>query len=505
MKRLLHIIVALTMVGLTFQSCKKETLNNQNEEDSPVLSDEQEKLLMDSTYLLTYQFSLWNKPNMPEPTKGGDLRAYTKNFKSAEEVLASLMALTPKIGPNTQPVDRFSFIDRTNRVGEQIGQGIHRDLGLSLQALIFNEASREVGVVIRLTQKNSPAANSGLKRGMRVISVDGELLKLTVSADNRIEGNVDVANKLYSGNVSKVGVRDLATGSESDITIQGNSTYTLNPILENKVITLDAGNKKVGYLAYTSFVSVISNQQPNRFHQDLTAAFNTFSGAGIDELVVDLRYNGGGETNAAQLLTNLIIPTGNNGKIMYSYMMNELLTKSGFTDANRSDAPFKPVYINKSNSLNLKRVYFLVTSSSASASELVINALKPYMDVQIISIGNRGTYGKPVGSFGRAVMSNSARLYITSFKMANASGEGDYFNGLIGTKNNSRDTYTEALGSEKEQMLSDALYHIANGSYRATTSSNAQAKLNKSTSSLNTPIAVDLFVDKQVQGLYKLD
>ncbi|MCL8000831.1 S41 family peptidase, partial [Brucella sp. 21LCYQ03] len=121
-----------------------------------------------------------------------------------------------------------------------------------------------------------------------------------------------------------------------------------------------------------------------------------------------------------QLLTNLIVPSGHNGQIMYSYVMNDILTAGGFTDPSRTNAPFQPIKINKTNNLSLNRVYFLVTSSSASASELVINALKPYMDVQIISTQGRGTYGKPVGSFGRAVMSNAARLYITSFKMTNA-------------------------------------------------------------------------------------
>ena len=500
MKKILHFLVALALSGLTFQSCQKDAIIT-DEEIIPSIP-QQELLLMDSTYLYTYTYSLWNK-NMPEPKTTADLRNFTSTYKSAEEVLAALVALTPPLGPNNNPVDRFSFIDRTNRVGEQIGQGVYRDLGLSLQAILFDETSREVGILIRLVQKNSPAAQSGLKRGLRVLSVDGVALNLTAAANNSIAGNIDVVNKLYTGNVSHIRVRNLSSGAEQDVAITG-SAYTLNPILENKVIELPASGKKVGYLAYTSFVSVFTNQQPNNFHRDLTTAFEGFSNAGIQELVVDLRYNGGGETSAAQLLTNLIVPAGHNGQIMYSYMMNEILTAGGFTDPARANAPFQPVKINKTNALSLNRVYFLVTSSSASASELVINALKPYMDVQIISTQGRGTYGKPVGSFGRSVMSNSAIFYITSFKMTNAAGQGDYYNGLLGQKSNSRDGYLDALGSENEQMLSDALFHISNGVYRSTSTS-AQARIDRGQSVLNTSTSLDMHLDMQVQGLYLLD
>lgn len=516
MKKILLSFLLIGFLGFSFISCEKKApldpdgLEGEgNETENPDISND-EWLLMDSTYYNTFVVSLWND-HLPEPRHIGgndfDLRAFTKNYNDAEEVLEALIARTPPDSKGN-PIDRFSYIDRANRVGEEIGQGVYRNIGVSLQYMFKEKNSDAVGLYIRLVQKNSPAETAGLNRGMEILAVDGTILSLTGDVQGRVTGTTAEANKLFTGDVSTLSVTDwtLETPTTSTVTIPPVTQWNVDPIAVSNVFELEDSNKKVGYMAYTSFQSVISSGQPNGYHNDLTDLFAEYASAGIDELIVDLRYNGGGATNAAELLTNLIVPAGNTGEIMYKYNVNSILEEWGWTEDNPTNQWFPPVRVKKVGSLNLQRVYFLVTSSSASASEMVINSLKPYMDVQVISTNNRGTYGKPVGSFGIDVEDGKgkrlATLQIISFKMVNANGEGEYFSGIPGNKQNSVDNVFRALGDPQETLLYDALYHIQNGSYRANQQS---ARIMRGNRSVPVPDAIDFQIDKNIQGLYNLE
>lgn len=474
------------------------------ERNDPEPSTEQEVLLKDSTYFYSSLFNLWTaSEGFPTPMSQDDLRAFSSQYSDAEEVMSALRNLTPRIGPNGAPVDRFSFLDRTGQVSEEIGQGVHRDIGISAQLMYLSDNSSDVGLFIRLIQKNSPAETAGLYRGLQVLTVDGVRLNLSANSSGQVTGNIDVANKLLSGDVSTVTVRDWSEDREFNAAISSAASYRTDPIVASAIFD-NIGGKKVGYFAYNSFINVVTDRQPNSYYNDLTKLFADFRSHGVNELVVDLRYNGGGSTRAAELLTNLIVPAGRDGEIMYKYAVNHYLEELRWNDPDNNDAPFRPVYIQKQGALNLTRVYFLVTASSASASELVINSLKPYMQVEIISTNNRGTYGKPVGSFGWSVVDGMADLYITSFKMVNARDEGDYYAGLIGTKSNAQDNILRQLGAGNELMLGEALYHIENGSYR-TASSTQQARGSRSITVGASLRSLDVDIDPTAKGLFNLD
>lgn len=517
MKKILLSFLLIGFLGFSFISCEKKAPlgpggeeGDGNETENPDISDD-EWLLMDSTYYQTFVVSLWND-YLPEPRHIGgtdfDMRSFTKDYKNAEEVLDALIARTPP-DSDGNPIDRFSYIDRANRVGEEIGEGLYRNIGVSLQ-FMYRPGTNTVGLFIRLVQKNSPSEEAGLIRGMEVLSIDGETLRFSTDDEGYVTGSIAATNKLFTGDVGTLSINDWTTETPETKTINIPSTETwhVDPIAVSNVFELEDSNKKVGYMAYSSFQSVISSGQPNGYHNDLTDLFAEYASAGIDELIVDLRYNGGGATNAAELLTNLIVPAGNTGEIMYKYNVNSILEEWGWTEDNPTNQWFPPVRVKKVGSLNLQRVYFLVTSSSASASEMVINSLKPYMDVQVISTNNRGTYGKPVGSFGIDVEDGKgkrlATLQIISFKMVNANGEGEYFSGIPGDKQNSGDNIFRALGDPQETLLGDALYHIQNGSYRVNTPS-SQARIMRGNRSVPVPDAIDVQIDKNVQGLYNLE
>ncbi len=475
-------ILFLGLFTLCFLSCKDDKTIDKNFEN--------EVLLKDSTYYYGILLSLWTD-KLPEPPMKSedeiDLKNYTNKFDNAEAVLADLKTYMPD--------DRFSFIDRDKSVSDQIGQGVYKETGAMPIYLLDSENSTNASLYIRFVQKGSPAERAGLLRGMKILSVNG---------DKQVDYNAGQKNghklfyKFYSGETLKLEVQTVDNKTNS-ITVTG-ADYKMNPIKLSAV--LNHNDKKVGYLAYSSFISVTNQGQTNSYYQDLVNTFKSYETAGIEELVVDLRYNGGGSTETAELLANLLAPKSADKDKMYDYQINRYLTAWGWNDPKNEDAPFLPVFFNKTNNLDLSRVYFLVTESTASASELVINVLQPYMDVQIISTRNMGTYGKPVGYFGLPVVKGYADLYITSFKMTNKVGFGDYFQGLSGTKKNAVESFSLQLGDNNEGLLSEALYHISNNSYRSVAASARHRKsLNLKDSYLNEQVAQPK--DTYIKGLYK--
>ena len=448
------ILVGALLALVVAASCKKDPVNTETDKDA-----EKEILFRDSAYYYSLALSLWTD-KLPQPKLIGnepDLKSFTGKFKTAEEVLDELR--------KSATLDRFSFVDRAGTVSEEIQQGVYKETGATPIFLLESAGSTNANLYIRYVQKNSPAAKAGLIRGMRVVSING---------DTKVDYNSESANefknamKFFSGETLKLVVISPVDGKESTITVTGDA-YQIDPIMVNKVI--DHNGKKVGYMAYTSFVNLYNNQgQPNSYHTAMENAFKAFEG--VDELVIDLRYNGGGSTWSAEYLANQLVPTTHAKALMYKYKVNYVLEDAGLLQPGKA---FGPVYFDKKNTLNLKRVYFLGTKQTASASELVINSLKPYMDVQLITVrsndGSIGTYGKPVGFFESKVVHGYGSYYITSFQMVNKDEFGDYFNGLKGEKTDSYESFALQLGDPNERMFSDALYHITNGTYRSASAS----------------------------------
>jgi hypothetical protein len=169
-----------------------------------------------------------------------------------------------------------------------------------------------------------------------------------------------------------------------------------------------AGTAGVGYLELATF---ISTAEPK-----FDAAFNQFRNAGVTDLIVDLRYNGGGLVNTAELLGDYL-----GGRVAQNLLFSETLFNADQA-ANNNNAEYFEL---RNNSLILSRLFIIASRSTASASELLTNSLDPYVDV--IIVGDR-TFGKPVGQIGLEFCGSLLRP--TSFQTVNAIGFGDYFDGL---------------------------------------------------------------------------
>jgi carboxyl-terminal processing protease len=204
------------------------------------------------------------------------------------------------------------------------------------------------------------------------------------------------------------------------------------------------GNRKVGYLVFKGFI------QPS--FKELDEAVEFFNAEGIDDLILDLRYNGGGQTSVANYLASMIGGEGLAGQPFAKYLYNEnQAADENFTDNLKLVEP----------NLGLDRLITIATRATASASEMVINGLTPFMPVFIVG---SNTYGKPMGMNAWYSNDNQYAYVPVTFKIANANDEGDYFLGLP-ADSNVADDLTRAFGDPEEGMLKEALRFIETGTF----------------------------------------
>jgi carboxyl-terminal processing protease len=438
----------LVVVGFTV-SCKKSKNDPDGNGVPQGTSGTREELTKDSIYLYAQQTYYWNV-GMPSYSSFNP-----RQYNSNNAVLAALKAL-----PSTGGKDKYSFIDDGTVAGELGGVG--GDFGFS----VFFAGTNDLR--IKYVYATSPAATQGLKRGYQITKING-------STDiNTSDARIDyVVNAIFGSNATVSLTILKPDGTSQDVTVT-KGTYNIDPILFTKTYTI--GPKKVGYIVFNSFTT---NSVPG-----LDAAFAQFATDGVTELVVDLRYNGGGSVATSEAFTNLIAPVAQNGKVMYTtywtqtmqdnqatILQNQKFYAKGNDGVTRMysyfDYSYKPtiaagnqeVFAKRGTLNGLTRVYFIVTSGTASASELLINNLRPVIDVKLVG---KKTYGKPVGFFSIRIDKND--LYIPQFETKNQSNQGGYFDGMAVDKD-IFDDVTKDFGDPSEKLLAQALYYSANGGF----------------------------------------
>jgi C-terminal peptidase prc len=297
--------------------------------------------------------------------------------------------------------------------------------------------------------RGSPAQEANLSRGDRIVEVNGRSVE-SLRNSGQLETALGPAEEGVTVElvVTRGGDRFRARMTKRVVTIP---TVSLAQVYE-------AGGRRVGYIVFRNFV------EPS--YAALDAAFDELRAQNVTELVLDMRYNGGGLVGVAQHLASLIGGARTEGQVFAEYFHNDRQTS-----LNRSMR-----FEARPNALPLERLVVITTRASASASELVINALTPFMPVHVI--GDR-TYGKPVGQY--AISFCDKTLAPVSFTLRNANGEGDYFAGIAPTCATA-DDLGHQIGDPQEASLREALGFIATGRCSA-----AAAATSKTRSTSPTP------------------
>lgn len=349
--------------------------------------------------------------------------------------------------------DKFSSIDSLNVTTSNRSIGsTNYSYGMEYSVTKVNDTAYYAHVLY--TVVDSPAEEAGLQRGDWVMSFNGVPLTkqnytalLGGSAAEIVVGRYDAEQKQV------VAVDDNPRHLPEARSIDDNPVYCVK--------VFDVNATRVGYLAYNHFTpgaaySATVQGSATNYDDDLRQASTQLAAAGIDELVLDLRYNNGGYVSCAQLLATLLAPASALGQPMATLEYN---------------AHFQPVEIlldasriGQGTNLDLKRLFVLTTGETASASEMVMNCLKPYMDV--VQIGTT-TVGKNMGARSFDNVEQMVSITPMICKIYNALGESDYDKGfsptntaLIVDENKFLANFFP-LGTPDEALLSTALSYIA--------------------------------------------
>ncbi|MGJ1194469.1 S41 family peptidase [Sphingobacterium siyangense] len=453
-------LTILALTGLLVFSCKKDTPKPEPEPE-PVERTEAQ-LIKDDIYKYYKLYSLWDK-SIPDYTK--DPSQFTDKYGSADLVLDALKKMTPAHAAYPNGVfDRFSYMEGLDgyNTGATASGRLKMDTneGYGIYVQLGTEDEKTAQPIIYFVEGGSPAQKAGFKRSDFITAVNGDSdysIAVTCTASgctiNDASARDKMMNKLNAAldaGTLKLQVKHQdGTTTIKDLTYANG--YTIDPIYKDSVYTYNGNN--VGYLALSSFEEIENN---NINQQKIDAAFEKFQTQQIKSLIVDLRYNGGGYVDASAYVADKIGGAITKGKLMLKYEVNDYIKATPSINKMFQDTKFE----GKSN-LSLSKVYFLVSDRTASAAEMLINVLKPYLQVQLIASGTR-TYGKPVGFFEQVVQ-KKVSFWPVSFLLKNSADFSDYWDGFVPDKSNITDYVFVDVGDKKETMLATALNEAAPG------------------------------------------
>ena len=400
-----------------FASCSKEEIPEEKLQPNPEPAVTAADIEVESFIHRAMDFWYLYEAEIPELQDG-----YFTSTSKKNEYLASFDAPKDLYDDLQASHDRFSFMtDDYVELRKQIDENISKINGMDWGIYLFSEESDKVFGWVRYVLPNSSAEEQGVKRGDFFTEVDGQTLTLNNWRDLLKDGT-------YKLRISEL-IENTITPTDKVVNLVSVEAQE-DPILVSKVIEREG--KRIGYLMYNGFSPA--------FDEKLNNVFAEFKAQNITDLVLDLRYNGGGNGETAKDLASMI--TGQfEGDVLIRNQYNDLvqsqleqyypesLTLKFDSELRTGEAI---------NSLNLSEVYVLTTGSSASASEVVIHGLGPYINV--VQIG-QNTSGKYQGSntfydspnFGLEEANPNHRYAIQPLisKYANKNGVSDFADGLI--------------------------------------------------------------------------
>ena len=329
------------------------------------------------------------------------------------------------------PADRWSRIESTESFNRFYGAG---------ESLGYGVAVAGLEVAGRPDAPQSPAAAAGVRRGDEVVAIGNHSTADVIAADDYSALTASAAGQTLALRLRRDGaVRDVALTA---------AVYALTPVTDAGVQT-SPGGRRLGYVHVKDLIDPVA--------APLAAAFATFRGAAVDDLVLDLRYDGGGLVAVARDVASYVAGTRGSGRAFATLLYN----------ADRAAAENESfAFTQPADALSLPRVFVLTGRRTCSASEQIVNALRG-ADIDVVAIGE-ATCGKPVGF--RPQSHCGSTYSIVAFESVNARNEGRYFDGFDPTCAVAED-FTQPQGSPSDPLLAAAMTVADTGACPAPTAS----------------------------------
>lgn len=393
----------------------------------------------------------WVKDQIDEWYLFPDLIAGNVNKAAYADLQSYVDALVAPA--RAQSKDRyFTFVTSIAEENALINSG--ETAGFGFRLAFYNDGGT-LRVYVSESFEGAPAIGQGIGRGDEIIGIGtagGSMVMISSlpATNSGVASVFDALGPDTPGTTRVLRIRDLG-GPEREVTL-AKADFNLDPVSPTYgAQVIDQGGTKVGYINLRTFIASTAASQ-------LRSAFQTFKNQGVTRLIVDLRYNGGGLVSIAELFGDLM-------------MANQLGQVFSYTTFRSSKSQFNETrnFAGQSQAISAMKVAFIGTGASASASELLMNAMPPYLGANVALIGDN-TYGKPVGQIGLDLTACDDRLRVVAFKTDNADHEGEYFTGLASTFPKTcfaPDDIFHELGDPNEAMVAAALNWLGGGSCTA--------------------------------------
>ncbi|HEX6375621.1 MAG TPA: S41 family peptidase [Allosphingosinicella sp.] len=359
-------------------------------------------------------------------------------YSSVEAYIDALTATA-----RAQRRDRF-FTYLTSIAEENAFFNAGSSAGFGIRLFYDTNARR---VFVAEAFEGAPALAAGIDRGTEILAIGTTAANLrNVSDIMAAEGPEGVVNALGPSNPGVARLLRFNTGGVIHEVNVTKADYELTPVSSRygaKII--DDGGRRAGYVNLRTFISTADPA--------LRTAFADFRAQGVTDIIVDLRYNGGGLVSTAELMGDLL------GRDRTASDVYSFTTFRPEKSSNNSTRFFRQ----QAQSVAPTRIAFIGTTASASASELVINAFIPYLHANAALIGTN-TYGKPVGQIALDLAACDDRLRVVAFKTENVARQGDYYDGLatkVEASCQAGDDIARPLGDPLEASTRAALDFLA--------------------------------------------
>lgn len=365
------------------------------------------------------------------------------NYSTVDDYIDALVAPARAEGKDRY----FTYLTQIQEENELINSGSNAGFGFRLSYDTTNNR-----VLVAEVFESAPAYPAGFDRGTELLSINGQTVA-NLMASGGPQAVVNALGPNDPGITRQFNIR-LASGVEQTVSVT-KADYALDPISDRYgVKILNDGTQQVGYINLRTFI--IQDAGPQ-----LRTAFQQFKNAGVNKVILDLRYNGGGLVSIAELLGDLMAE-GKEGQIFSQTRLRPSKASENSTERFQDQA----------QQIGVTKLAVIGRDGTASASELVTNSFIPYLADNIALIG-ANTYGKPVGQYAFDRSACDDRLRGVTFKTVNAAGQGEYFNGLAPVMNRTclaADDFAYQMGDPNEASTRVALDYLAGRSCTAISS-----------------------------------